>query len=283
MQRHVSPYPKGDPRYVATIEERLEDIKSVTLDQVKAFHTKYYGASNGEVVLIGDFDSESAQRQLSELFNSWKSPQRYELIKSPYQKAPVKKEAFETPDKANAFFGAVLPIRMRDTDADYPALLMANYILGGSGLNSRLFARIRGKEGLSYGVGSMLSGSPAEDRQMFMAYAICAPQNAPKAEASFQDELKSIAEKGFTSEEVEAAKKSWLQSRQVSRANDRELLSAMANQRLHGRSMAFELDLEKKVQALATDQVTAALKKYLVVADMSFFRGGDFKKANVTY
>jgi zinc protease len=283
MQRHVSPYPKGDPRHTLTVDERIEELKSITLDQVREFHKKFYGASNGEIVIIGDFDSEDAQKQMAGLFNNWKSPQRFQLVTSPYQPAAAKKEAFETPDKANAFVGIVLPLRMRDTDPDYPALAMANYLLGGSGLNSRLFARIRGKEGLSYGVGSNLSGSPAEDRQIFMAFAICAPQNAPKVEAAFLDELKSVGEKGFTAAEVEAAKKSWLQSRQVSRANDRELLSSLGMQRLFNRTMAFDIELEKKMQSLTAEQVTAALKKYLDPAAMSYFRGGDFKKANVTF
>ena len=44
---------------------------------------------------------------------------------------------------------------------------------------------------------------------MFLSYAICAPQNAPKVEASYKDELKTILEKGYTADEVQAAKKNW--------------------------------------------------------------------------
>ena len=42
-------------------------------------------------------------------------------------------------------------------DPDYPALLVANYLFGGSGLNSRLMLRVRQKDGLTYGVASQLS------------------------------------------------------------------------------------------------------------------------------
>ena len=283
VQRHMAPYPKGDVRYVGTLDEQIEEIKGTSLDSVKAFHKNFYGSSTGEVVIIGDFDAEATQKQLSDLFNPWKSPKAFTRVRQPYQKIAAEQKAFEAPDKANAFWIAAMPVQMKDTDADYPAMVMANYLLGGSGLNSRLFARIRGKEGLSYGVGSQFAGAPVDDLQMFFAFAICAPQNAPKVEASFKDELNKIKGEGFTKDEVEAAKKSWMQSRQVSRANDRELVGRLGSQRFFNRTMAFDAELEQKVMALTPEQVTEALKKYVNGDSLSIYRAGDFKKANVSW
>jgi zinc protease len=278
MQRHMNPYPKDDVRYVMSIDEEIEAVKSVTLDQVKAFHKDFYGASKGEFVVIGEFDPETTQKQVSDLFNQWKSPQRYARITKTYQPIPAENKTLEAPDKANAMFIAGVPAKIKDTDADYPALVLGNYILGG-GMNSRLFARIRGKEGLSYGVGSQF-GAPAEDDAgMFMAFAICAPENAAKVEASFKDELTQVIEKGYTADEVEAAKKSWLQSRQVSRANDNELAGRLANQRFYNRTMAFDSDLEAKVAALTPAKIQAAMKRFLDPSQISIYKAGDFKKA----
>ena len=113
--------------------------------------------------------------------------------------------SFNTPDKENAFFLAGMPIEMRDSHADYPALVLGNYILG-SGAASRLFGRIRGREGLSYGVGSSFSASPRSDGAQFTVNAISAPQNAAKVEASFRDELAAVLRDGYTEEEFDAAK-----------------------------------------------------------------------------
>ena len=41
-----------------------------------------------------------------------------------------------------------------DDDADYPAVEMANFVLGGGGFTSRITERLRQKEGWSYGSGS---------------------------------------------------------------------------------------------------------------------------------
>ena len=171
---------------------------------------------------------------------------------------------------------------MNDSHPDYPALVLGNYILG-SGMGSRLFARIRGKEGLSYGVGASFSAPVTDDDATFRANAICAPENAPKVEASFQDELGKILAEGYRPDEVDAAKKSWLQSRQVSRASDSELLGRLSSHRYWGRTMAYDSDLEKKIAALTPGQVQAAMKKYLDLSRLNVVRAGDFKKAGVTW
>ena len=50
-------------------------------------------------------------------------------------------------------------VKINDEDPDYPAMVMANYMFGASGLGTRLSRRIRDKEGLSYGV-SPISARP---------------------------------------------------------------------------------------------------------------------------
>ena len=67
-----------------------------------------------------------------------------------------------TPDKANAEFLAGLAFPLKETDPDYAALRLGNFIFGGGTLSSRLGNRIRQKEGLSYGVTSSLTASPRD-------------------------------------------------------------------------------------------------------------------------
>lgn len=278
--RHMSPYPKGDVRYVPTFDEQIEETRAATLDQLKKFHTDFYGASNGELSIVGDFDAEDAQKVVRSQLGTWKSPKAYTEVKRPYRKIEPANQSFETPDKANALLLAGMRINIRDEDADYPALLLANYILG-SGLNSRLFARIRGQEGLSYGVGSSFSVTPAEDNASFQAYAISAPENTPKVEASFRDEMAKVLKEGFTDAEIAAAKESWAQAQQVSRAQDRELVGRIAGQVHYSRTMAWDAQLQQKVEALTGQQILQAVRRHIDLSAMTFMKGGDFKKAGV--
>jgi len=276
--RHMNPYPKGHVRYTRTFDEQIADLKAVTVEEVKKFHASFYGASSAELAIVGDFEAEQLQQLASRLLGSWKSMQPYSRVPNPYRKIAPVNQSLETPDKANAFFIAGMPLDLGDDHPDYPAVLFGNYLLGG-GLNSRLFQRIRNKEGLSYGVGSSVQVSPLEKNSPFMTFAICAPQNAAKVEASFRDEVGKILREGFTEQEVAAGKTGWAQARQVSRAQDRELVGTLASRIHFRRTMAWDADLEKKVLALTPDQIVAALRKHIELSAMTFLKAGDFKKA----
>jgi zinc protease len=45
------------------------------------------------------------------------------------------------------------------------------------------------------------------------------------------------------------------------------------------RTMAVDIDLEKKIEALTPDQILTALRRHLDVSQLSFVNAGDFKKA----
>ena len=97
---------------------------------MKAFHKKFYGASYGEFVVVGEFEPETTQKEVSDLFNSWKTPVKHVRIATPYSKVAPESKVIEAPDKANAMFAAAMPVKMKDSDADYAALVLGNYILG---------------------------------------------------------------------------------------------------------------------------------------------------------
>jgi len=279
FQRHLRPYPKGHVNYVSTPEEDIAELKAVTLDDIKKFYADFYGASNGELAVIGDFDDKEVARLTGELFTPWKSPKPFARIAEIYRDiAPINK-SLETPDKANAFFLAGMPLNLRDDDADFPALILGNYMLGGGFLNSRLAVRIRQKEGISYGVGSQVQASPFDKNGMFVTFAIYAPQNAARLEAAFKEEIARALKDGFTDEEVKAAKSGWLQSRQVSRAQDKELAGRLGTYLYLNRTLAWDAELENKINALTPDQIVAALRRHIDPSKITIIKAGDFAKA----
>ena len=277
FNRHLGPYPKGDVRYTRTPDEQLADVAAVTLEQATRFYNDFYGASNAQLTVVGDFDQKEVAAIVNDVFGTWKSPRAFKRVPSLFKDVPAVNQSFATPDKANAFFVAGFNFKLRDDHADYPALVLGNYMLGGGFLSSRLATRIRQKDGLSYGVGSGLNVSPLDEWARFTASAIYAPQNAEKLEAAFKDEIRKMLADGFTAEEVAAAKTGYLQSRQVSRAQDNELAGRLNNFLFLDRTLSWDAELEKKIAALTPDQINAAMRRHLNPAAITIMKAGDFK------
>jgi zinc protease len=280
FQKRLTPFARGDVRYISGADEQIEDIKSVSLDDVRKFHGQFYGASEGELVLVGQFDPAQAQKLAGELFGNWNSPSGYQRVVTAYQKTEPGNMKIETPDKQNATLLAGMQIRMSDEDPDYPAMELANFILGGS-FGSRLVHRIREQEGLSYGVRSGFDAPAKMDSADFTAQLIAAPQNVPKAEASLKDELARVLKDGFSEEEVSAAKKALLDEEVVGRTQDQGLARLLANRERFGRTMKFDEAFESKIAALTAEQVNAAVRRHLDPGGFVIVKAGDFKKAGV--
>src|SRR5207248_6638258 len=145
-------------------------------------------------------------------------------------------------------------------------MVMANYMMGGSTLGSRLFHRIRDQEGLSYAVQSQFGAPTKDDGASFLAVALSNPQNTPKVEASIKDELARTLKAGFGADEVAAAQKSWLQERMVSRSEDGALVGLLAAHARFDRTMEYDKALEAKVAALTADQISAAFPRHIDLA-----------------
>jgi zinc protease len=281
LTRHLAPYPEGDPRAVSTFDEDIANLKKLTLDDVKKFYHDFYGASNAELVVIGDFDPAEVEKLAGELFGDWKSAAPYALVKKSFQKLEVVNQVFEAPDKANAFFAAGTTLDLGEPDPDFPALYFANSMIGG-GPQARLFRRIRDKEGLSYNVQSEFAAGSTYSFAQFLGIAICNPQNILKVENSFKDELNQIVTQGFSAEEVEIAKKAFLEERQISRSQDQGLARTLQRNAQFGWTMAHDADLERKISALSAADINAAVKRHINLSTISYFKGGDFKKAGIT-
>ncbi|CDG84373.1 M16 family metallopeptidase [Janthinobacterium agaricidamnosum] len=279
FQRLIDANPQGHVRYVGTLPEQLAQLKSASLDDIKAFHAQYYGASDATFSAVGDFDPAALKAQVAALFGDWKAAQPYVRIPDTIKPAAGAKLALETPDKANSFLLALEPMQLKDDAVAYPALLIANHMLGGGTLRSRLADRIRQKEGLSYGVGSQLTVRAREPASLWFAYAISAPQNTAKVEAALREEIDTVLKDGFAETELAEAKKAWLQSKEVARTSDAPLAGKLSLYLELGRTMAYDKDLEQKVNALTLVQVNDSLRHYLKPADLSVISAGDFSKA----
>ncbi len=277
LARYDNPYPKGDDRYEPTFDEEIAEIKAPNVDRLQDFHRSFYGASAAEISVVGDFDVPAVRAQLQRLFGAWMAPSRYARVPDPLVTKRAAAMPIETPDKANAFLIGQTAFALSDTDPDYPALMLANYMLGGS-TNSRLWNRIRQKEGLSYGISSSMHASSWEPNTEISISAIFAPENLERLRRGVQDEIERAQREGFSADEVAEAKRALLQQRRLARSQDATLASALNEQSFVGRTFAYSAKLDVALESLDAPAVNAALRKYLKPDAFASVFAGDFAK-----
>jgi zinc protease len=276
MARHDNPYPRGDVRHARTFDEIEQDWRSVTVSQVKAFHQKFLGASHAEFAAVGDFDAAQIKRALSEALAGWRSLAPYQRVEEPLVPTSPARLVLATPDKQNAVMSAMLALPLNDRHPDYAAFMLANHLLG-SGGDSRLWNRIREKEGLSYSVYSTVQWSPVDVHSVWMAQAIFAPQNRDKVEKAFKEELTRAVNEGFTQAELEAGRKGLLNFRQLSRAQDGRVAAGWVSNLYLGRTFEDSARVDAQLQTLTLAQVNHALRQYLKPERLLLGVAGDFK------
>ena len=278
IMRKVAPYPKDDIRYQPTIEESLERLAKTNVDQVERLYKEQVGAQVGQLVFVGDLDADAAVKQVQGFLNGWKTKIPFKRIaKTANIKVPGSKQDILTPDKENAVYVAGETFQMTDTAPEYPALVLGNFMLGGSA-TSRLFDRLRQKEGLSYGAGSFAQVDSQDPFGMFMMIAICNPENMQKADKVALEVFGKTLKDGVTDKELEEAQKAYLQEQKVMRAND-SLLAGQLREGLYlGRTFEFQADLEKKIATLSAPDVNQTLARFLSIGRLVIIRAGDFNK-----
>ena len=278
LQRLDNPYPRGDTRYEPTLDEEIGELKAPDAAALKGFHREFYGSASAEIAIVGYFDPAATKAQLEQLFGDWKPNKPYTRVPDPLVARRPTAMPFETPDKANAYIRGGTSFALSDRDPDYPALLLANYIIGGS-TNSRLWNRIRQKEGLSYGISSLVEVSSFEPNTTFFVSATFAPEVLARLRAGLQDELVRASKEGFTTQEIADGKRGLLQERKLQRTRDATLAGALTEQAYLGRSFAFAGDIDKAIDALTPEQLLAVVRKYVNPDAFAYVFAGDFAKA----
>jgi zinc protease len=277
LARRGDPYPRGDVRHARSFDERLEDSQAVTLERMKDFHARFYGASQARLAAVGDFDAEAVRRALTAGFGDWAASEPAARVPRPtYAMAPGR-EVVRTPDKQNATLGIELHMPLSDNDAVYPALMLGNFMLGGSG-DSRLFKRIRERDGLSYNVYSAMDWGDVDAHTLWFGGAIFAPSNGDKVEQAYRDELSRALKDGFSDQEVASAKLALLNFRRLARAQDDRLAQALQRNLDLDRTFAFAGRVDTALGGLQAGPVNQALRAQLKPESMAFMLAGDFKQ-----
>lgn len=152
--------------------------------------------------------------------------------------------------------------------ADYRATQIANYILGGGGLVSRLMQAVRARDGRTYGIRSCVPSSASAD--LFNVQFTCRNEQLDSGLQTALDVMDSLAADGPTEIEVDEAKEFhkgffFLQTETL-----QQRARCVIDSTFYGRSIAELERYPQRIDAITPDAVRATAKKHFSSDHLTF-------------
>jgi zinc protease len=191
----------GDHPYASDPNGTPETLKALKEQDLSQFHRRYYVAGNAVVAMIGDLSNAEAHtvgNAVVARLSQGEAPAPLPGVKPP--SGPITRHLAHSSTQTHIRIGQ---IGIRRDDPDYFPLYVANHVLGGSGLVSRLADEVREKRGLSYSVSSRFS--PMRVRGPFIVGLETKNAQAREALEVTTSSLRAFIEHGPTERELSAS------------------------------------------------------------------------------
>ncbi len=235
-----------------------DKLQSINEKDIREYLKNFMAKDTLKVGVAGDMDKAETEAFLAQAFAGLVSKSGAKELPELNLSYDEDIETMLVPNSAQSFV-MMTTLGVKRLDEDFYPLYVADYILGGSGLSSRLNQGIREKEGLTYGIYSYFSNSDRAD--LWQIYFSATPENAEKALASAQKLYAEFYENGITFQELEQAKKGLLNSfnlRFSSLMNIAEMLEQMQVQNL---GADFLKQRQATVQSITLESVNDAIRR----------------------
>jgi zinc protease len=276
-------FERSNPFYDPSAEERIASIEAMTPDALKQFYQRHYGAGSMVLAVVGDVDTLQVESQVKKLFGDWDGGQHagtdraawLNISRTPLDAAP-RREVIEMPDKASVDVVMGHAGRLRRTDDDYFAAIIANAALGYSTLSSRLGVRVRDQEGLSYGIVSRFLEPTFADGPWVISVTVN-PQNVDRAIQSAEEVLNKYVAEGMTDQELHDETSAFVGSFVVGLGTNGGIAAQLLSAELFGFGPKHLDEIPRLIQAVTLGQVNAAIRKYLHPEKLSIVIAGEYK------
>lgn len=257
-----------------------EKLKTVTREDLIAFHQRWIRPDNAQIFAVGDIAVSELVPLLESYFGQWSAPAVAKGVKSFEAALPETKPMIVVIDRPQSpqsliLAGAVLPVKGSD---DLLELMAANEILGAS-FTSRLNMDLRETKGWAYGVRGTVN-----QIEMDSPYLVFAPVQADKTGPSIEALISNIeaflGDKGVTAPELERTVNGRVRELAGSFETSARLLNALRSNELFGRPDDYYETIASRYRGMTVTSLDSAARKvinpdrlvWVVVGDASVVR-----------
>ncbi|RKU27591.1 hypothetical protein C6497_11015 [Candidatus Poribacteria bacterium] len=242
----------------------IEYVENISVDDLKAFHARYFHPNNIMLSITGDFDTESLITKLEKAFEGWgKSEIDFPDIKQVERdRTPsvhyIKKELPQT----TMLIGHI-GIQRKPDFPDLFALRVMNDILGEGGFTSRLMSQVREKHGLAYMVGSIMQTSLYTNPGEFFAYSQTRAEKTAEAITLITDIIKGMRDAPVTEDELKRTKDSLINSFVFSFESSSQIAFQQMMLDYRGFAPGFLETFTDNIAKVTVEDVQMVAQKYL--------------------
>ena len=256
-----------------TVVPTEEDVKKLTLQEVKGYYAANFGAQRAHLYVAGKFDVAAVKQAIAESFGGWgKGPERVENV--PAEKAHRVLDVTDRPDAPQSTLKLGLPVAA-PISVDTIPLIVTDALLGGS-FGSRITSNIREQKGYTYSPYSEISQRYhdaywAQNADVTTQFTGASLKEIFSEIARLQNEAPGTAElKGI---------QSYLSGLFVIRNSNRgALISQLEYVDLQGLGESYLQNYVQRVNAVTPEEVRKLTQKYIRPEEMVIVVVGDKAK-----
>ncbi|MGQ9800238.1 MAG: M16 family metallopeptidase [Candidatus Saccharicenans sp.] len=261
-----------------TYQATKATVDGLTAADLKAFHDKYFFPKNVILAAAGDFSREQLKNKINRFVSKWanKSLSFPAVSKNFPQPEPG---VYFIQKKINQGYVSVGHIGIEDTNPDYFAVQVMNFILGGGSFTSRITSKVRSDEGLAYNTGSRFTyrwGFPGT----FAGYVQTKSETVGYAISLILKEFERIRQEPVSDAEMETAINYYLESFADFFQSPLNTMVNFANLELQGKPMNYYATYRDKIKAVTKEKVMEVARKYIQPEKMVIMIVGDFDPCN---
>jgi len=265
LRRRLMPYPSGHPLETRTLSADSAALAAVTGARLRELHGRLVGATDGDLVVTGDFEPASVIAWAARSLGTWRSNTPPARVAHRQFNAPVSEGALPMP--AGVTDGALLlgmQLSLAPNHPDFVTLQIANMVLGDMVLsNNRLSTRLVRPRRVAMTAFSWIEGALGDSVSLFIVKAVGRRDSMPRVEAVVREELERLLRDGITEPELLAAKRQWLDLQRYQLSETPQVATFLADE---GRARSTGTDFARSVQqvdALTAEQAIAAVRRHI--------------------
>ncbi|RAJ14948.1 M16 family metallopeptidase [Olleya aquimaris] len=239
-----------------------ETVNNITLDNVRAFYQKYFNPNNAYLVVVGDVDFKTVEKQVKKYFKKWdKGIDITTNLIEPNNNVPSTQINFVNMDNAvQSNISLTNNVKLKMNDPDYHAVLIANKILGG-GFNSYLNMNLREANGWTYGARSGI-GTSRYGASRFTAGAAVRNMVTDSAVVETLKEIKRIKNEPVSAEDLANAKAKYVGDFVLALESPQTIARYALNIKLNNLPSDFYKTYLSKINAVTVEDVQRVANKY---------------------